>query len=164
MASVLRAKAALVQAASDLEWLKVGGKAEQVADIVQNAVFWDHLNTTTSFLQPFSDMIHQIEADRPALRRCYVGLMQLDKHVCTSVKEFEEEFDFMDDCQTMLKSWERRLDDKAVDRKVQPLLNASHIAAYLLDPLHAVCNEADLSRATAQMPSCTLSRQSMRTS
>jgi hypothetical protein len=68
--------------------------------------------------------------------------MQLDKHVRTSVKNFEEEFDFMDDCKTMLKTWERRLEDKAGDRKVQPLLNASHIAAYLLDPLHAVCNEA----------------------
>jgi hypothetical protein len=32
--------------------------------------------------------------------------MQLDEHVRTSVKKFEEEFDFMDDCQTVLKTWD----------------------------------------------------------
>jgi hypothetical protein len=35
---------------------------------------------------------------------------------------------------------------------VQPLLNASHIAAYLLDPLHAVCNEAEGNCTDAQLP------------
>jgi hypothetical protein len=89
MRSIQRSKAALVQAASDSEWLSLGGKSDEVKESIDQVTFWSHLKNAIEFLQPFSDMIHQIEADRPALGRCYQGLMTLDAHVRNSVGQWE---------------------------------------------------------------------------
>jgi hypothetical protein len=45
-----------------------------------------NLQSSTAFLQPFSDFIHQIEADRRALGRCYEGLMTLANHIRQSME------------------------------------------------------------------------------
>lgn len=39
----------------------------QVEQTIADAVFWDHLRHSITFLQPFSDFIHQIEADCTSL-------------------------------------------------------------------------------------------------
>jgi hypothetical protein len=58
---------------------------------VQDAEFWVIMWHARAFLQPFSDVIHQVEADRPALSRCFDGLMQLDKHVRATVEKWKDE-------------------------------------------------------------------------
>jgi hypothetical protein len=81
MQDIHRSQAALKQAVSNPAWQRLGGKADEVQDVIQDYTFWSQLTLGISFLQPFSDFIHQIEADRPALGRCYQGLYHLDKHV-----------------------------------------------------------------------------------
>jgi hypothetical protein len=136
MKSVLAAKAALVHAASDLEWQKLGGKAEEVQGIICDSECWANLHHATRFLQPFSDFIHQIEADQPLLGRCYEGLMVLHRHVHASIKKWSTHPVLKSEGKRVLMTWERRLQNEH-DNKVQVLLNPSHIAAYLLDPLYA---------------------------
>jgi hypothetical protein len=76
MQDIHRSQAALKQAVSNPAWQRLGGKAEgarrdpRLHVLVPAAI-------GISFLQLFSDFIHQIEADRPALGR-YQGLQQLD--------------------------------------------------------------------------------------
>jgi hypothetical protein len=101
-----------------------------------NATFWKHLNHAIDFLQPFNDYIHQIEADRPALGRVYEGLMQLDAHVARTMNKWKEIPELAESCDIALRTWERRLCNKH-SSTVQPLLQAPHTAAYLLDPLYA---------------------------
>ena len=48
--------------------------------MINGAVFWDHLHHSITFLQPFSDFIHQIEVDCLSLGCSYVGIMHLDAH------------------------------------------------------------------------------------
>jgi hypothetical protein len=114
MRSIQRSKAALVQAASDSEWLSLGGKSAEVKESIERVTFWLHLRNALEFLQLFSDMIHQIEADRPALGRCYQGLMKLDAHVRNSVEQWGAEA-LCDEtaCKIALQTWERSLGDGA---------------------------------------------------
>jgi hypothetical protein len=98
-----------VQAASDSEWLSLGGKSDEVKESIDQVTFWSHLKNAIEFLQPFSDKIHQIEADRPALGRCYQGLMTLDAHVRNSVGQWEAAA-LCDEqaCSIALQTWKRR--------------------------------------------------------
>jgi hypothetical protein len=115
----------------------------QVAELVLDAEFWVQLSHATAFLQPFPDMIHQVEAERPELGRCYAGLMQLDKHVRATVEKWQDEQDSAASCPMVLCTWERRLDDTVcVESGVQALLQPTHIVAYTLDPLYAVCESS----------------------
>ena len=106
----------------------------QVEQVLNDSVFWDHLQHSISFLQPFSDFIHQIEADCPSLGRSYVGIMQLDAHVRASTQRWQGKPDLAEDADQVLKTWERRVTG---DGQVTPLLQAAHVAAYLLDPMYA---------------------------
>jgi hypothetical protein len=89
MQGLEHSKAALKQAASDPKWDKLDGKAKKVGELFSSCTFWDNLRRATAFLQPFNDYIHQIEADRPALARVYQGLVQLDRHVRSSLQQWE---------------------------------------------------------------------------
>jgi hypothetical protein len=135
--SILRWKAALVQAASDSEWLSLGGKSAGVKEHIVKVTFWLHLKNAFEFLQLFSDMIHQIKADRPAYGRCYPGLMKLEAHVRNSVEQWKaaalcEETA----CKIARQTWERRLGDGAgVGRSgVQELLLPAYTLAFLFGP------------------------------
>jgi hypothetical protein len=81
MRSLQNSKAALLQAIGDLKWDSFGGKAADVRGIMVSPLFWTLLAQAITFLAPFSDFTHQIEADRPSLARCYDGFDQLDGHV-----------------------------------------------------------------------------------
>jgi hypothetical protein len=61
------------------------------------------LQHVINLLQPFSDFIHQIEADRPALGRCYAGLMKLDEHVRNTVKSWQGILDLEDEMEGFSK-------------------------------------------------------------
>ena len=100
--------------------------------MINDAVFWDHLHHSITFLQPFSDFIHQIEANCPSLGRSYVGIMQLDAHVRASTDRWQSEPDLAEYADQVLKTWERRVKG---DGQVTPILQAAHVAAYLLDPM-----------------------------
>jgi hypothetical protein len=134
MRSIQSSSAALKQAASDSAWRRLEGKAGQVKEIVQDADFWFKLDYALNFLQPFSDLIHQIEADRPPLGRCFQAVLALDEHVRASVKEWEYEPELSPDCKSAVHTWERCMKGDGV----QALLQPAHIAAYQLDPLY--CN------------------------
>ena len=105
-----------------------------VEQMIDDAVFWDHLQPSITFLQPFSDFIHQIEADCPSLGRNYVGIMQLDAHVRVSTDRWKSEHDLAEYADQVLKTWVRRVKG---DGQVTPILQAAHVAAYLLDPMFA---------------------------
>jgi hypothetical protein len=102
-------------------------------------MFWVNLQHVINLLQPFSDFIHQIEADRPALGRCYAGLMKLDEHVRNTVKSWQGILDLEDEMEGVLKTWERRLEGEHGGGVVQ-LLDPAYIAAYIVDPLYAVAS------------------------
>jgi hypothetical protein len=155
MRSIQRSKAALVQAASDSEWLSLGGKSDEVKESIDQVTFWSHLKNANEFLQPFSDMIHQIEADRPALGRCYQGLMTLDAHVRNGVGQWEAAA-LCDEqaCSIALQTWERRLGEGAgVGRSgVQELLLPAYTLAFLLDPLYAQVSKDSEDVTLPQVP------------
>ncbi len=110
----------------------------QVKEIVDNAIFWEDLQRGLQFVRPFSDYIHQLEGDSPGLGRAYHGLMQLDQHVRNSVVQWSSIPRIASSCDTVLKTWERRLGSgDSTGGTVQPMLHPPHIAAYLLDPLYA---------------------------
>jgi hypothetical protein len=109
----------------------------QVQDIIGSHEFWRRLQCAIKFLQPFSDFIHQVEGDTAALRRVYYGLMKLDKHVHSTMKLWSKDAEMNNDCDNVLRTWERRLDGQH-GGKVAQLLFGDHVAAYLLDPLYAV--------------------------
>jgi hypothetical protein len=94
----------------------------QVKKIVEDSIFWSNLEHAITFLQPFSDFIHQIEADRPALGRCYEGLMVLDKHVRNAIETMRADPQLASDADRVLSTWQRRLDNMH-SSAVQPLLN-----------------------------------------
>jgi hypothetical protein len=137
MQSIQRSKAALLQACADDEWSDLGGKCKEAQAVLERADFWRLLSLAISFLQPFSDFIHQIEADRPALARTYEGLMTLDGHVKSSMKHWAKDELTQSSCSAALRTWERRLDNQH-GKLVVPLLSPAHTAAYLLDPLFCV--------------------------
>jgi hypothetical protein len=137
MQGLERSQAALKQAASDPKWDRLDGKAQKVGELFSSCTFWTNLGRATAFLQPFNDYIHQMEADRPALGRVYQGLVQLDRHVRSSLQQWEAaEPELADSCEIALRTWERRLENKH-SSAVQPLLQPAHVAAFMLDPLYA---------------------------
>jgi hypothetical protein len=136
MQSLQSSKAALLQAIGDLKWDDFDGKATEVRQAMSSPMFWTLLADAITFLAPFSDFIHQIEADRPSLARCYDGLDQLDKHVRACVQQWQGVDCLEGSCSSVLRTWERRLEHKH-GTSVVPLLSAAHTAAYLLDPLYA---------------------------
>jgi hypothetical protein len=137
MQSIQRNKAALLQACSDDEWAELGGKCKEAQEVLQRANFWRLPSLAISFLQPFSDFIHHIKADRPALARTYEGLVTLDGHVKSSMEHWAQDELTQSSCSAALRTWERRLDNQH-GKLVVPLLSPAHTAAYLLDPLYCL--------------------------
>ena len=84
----------------------------QAKEVLQRNDFWLLLQMACSFLQPFSDFIHQIEADKPALGRAYEGLMALDEHVKKSMKVWNKEERTAGGCAAELRTWECQLDNR----------------------------------------------------
>jgi hypothetical protein len=77
----------------------------QVKAVLEDCMFWHYLSSGTSFLTPFGDLIHQIEADRPALTRCYDGLIALDRHIRICLVEWESDIDLSDGVDRALGTW-----------------------------------------------------------
>ena len=148
--SVLNTEAALKAAVADASWdsLPAGSKADDVQGIVEQfelRTFWSDLKLAVELLQPFSDMLHQIEGDHPALGRCFVGLEQLDERVRACVDKHKEQPAHISDAADLLpKTWERRYINKGEQgaTRVQKLFNPVYALTYLLDPLYADVNGA----------------------
>jgi hypothetical protein len=85
-----------------------------------------------------SDFIHQIEADCPSLGRSYEGIMQLDEHVRASTERWKSKHAFQADADQVLETWEQCLKGNG---QVMPILQAAHVAAYLLDPAYATVDK-----------------------
>ena len=82
-------------------------------EVVEHSTFWDELKMAIDSLQPFSDYIHQVESDRPALGRCYQGLSALDKHVRACVPKWvDDDVTSSDGAATAIRTWERRYMNK----------------------------------------------------
>jgi hypothetical protein len=113
---------ALKQAASDSAWRQLEGKAGQVKESIPDAGFWFKLDYAPNFLQPFSDLIHQIEADRPALGRCIQAVLALYDHVRASVEEWEDEPQLSPDCKSAVHTWERHMKGDGVQALLQPTM------------------------------------------
>jgi hypothetical protein len=97
----------------------------QVRSIIEVNQFWLNLQTSLAFLQPFSDFIHQIEADRPGLGRCYEGLMTIDKHVRQSMEVWSKQPSLESESNVSVSTWERRLNGTGtVQALLQPAVAA----------------------------------------
>jgi hypothetical protein len=114
----------------------------QVEHSVTDAALWENLRHSIAFLQPFSDFVHQIEADCPSLGRSYKGIMQLDEHMRASTERWKSKPALKADADRVLETWERRLEGNG---QVTPILQAAHVAAYLLDPMYATVEKVDVS-------------------
>jgi hypothetical protein len=114
----------------------------QVEQAVTDAVFWENVQHSISFLQPFCNLTHQIEANGQSLGRSYEGLMQLDEHVRASTERWKSKPALKADADKVLKTWERRVKG---DGRVTPILQAEHVAAYLLDPMFATVGRTRVS-------------------
>ena len=155
--SVLENKAANLQGISDSSWDQLGGKkpGELKEFFLANETLWVQIEASCRFLQPFSDLIHQIEADRPA-GRCYEGLCMLDSHVkacCQKLALIEATKASLD---TLIATWNRRKEPGTEGIDAQPLLSPAHVAAYMLDPLFASCKEGD-----PQLPKVNVAHENM---
>jgi hypothetical protein len=116
---------------------ETGWQAKNVGELFSSCTFWANPSRATVFLQPFHDYIHQMEADRPALGRVYKGLFWLNRHVRSSLQNWEAaDPELADSYEIALRTWERRL-EKQHSSAVLPLLQSAHVAAYMLDPLYA---------------------------
>jgi hypothetical protein len=105
-----------------------------VKEAIETKEFWVDLQAAITFLSPFSDFIHQIEADRPALGRCYEGILIIDDHIRACAKKWEADGEhFKAGAETALRTWERRLKGGG---RVQRLMDPAYVLAYLLDPLY----------------------------
>jgi hypothetical protein len=100
---------------------------------VNHDCFWRDVKDAIAFLQPFSDFIHQVEADRPALARVHCGILELQKHVDVTgkKKECDRESEGMADL--MVRTFERRLTGSS---GLARLYQHAFAAAYALDPLY----------------------------
>jgi hypothetical protein len=127
MKGIDRNKKALQLAVKKQEWPRAqGGNGPKVREIVELESFWQELTYAIEFLQPFSDMIYQIEADRPALGRCYQGLQAIDCHVHACVEKWlAKDLISRADGETAIRTWERRCVNKHSTQVVR-----------LLDPAH----------------------------
>jgi hypothetical protein len=145
MKCVLENKAAILQALSDSSWEQLGGKKpREVKELfLANETLWVQIEASCRFLQPFSDLIHQIEADRPALGRCYEGLCMLDSHVKACCQKFALVEATKSSLDTLIATWNRRKEPGTEGSDVQPLLSPAHVAAYMLDLLFTSCKEGD---------------------
>jgi hypothetical protein len=98
--------------------------------------FWEDVAMLLELLQPFSDAIHQLEADRPMLGQCYVVVTALHQHVTA----FAAKYKHLRDGSIVLRlqeTFQRRHD--AVGGSVHaPIFNPAYAAAYMLDPYYAV--------------------------
>jgi hypothetical protein len=110
MKGIDRNKKALQHTVKNQEWPKAhSGNGSKVREIVELESFWQELTYEIEFLQPLSDMIHQIEADKPALGRCYQGLQAIDCHVRACVEKWlAKDLISIADGETAIRTWERR--------------------------------------------------------
>jgi hypothetical protein len=110
-------------------------RSVQVGGYVSSAAFWRNVKDAIAFYQPFSDFIHQIEADRPALARVQNGIMMLQKHVEATGKMWEEERQQEGLADLMKRTFDRRL---TVGSGLARSYQSAFSAAYLLDTLYGV--------------------------
>jgi hypothetical protein len=100
---------------------------------VNRNTFWRDVKDALAFFQPFSDFIHQVEADRPALARVHCGILELQKHVKATGQKWEIDRKHEGIADLMVRTFERRLTGcSGLARLYQP----AFAAAYVLDPLY----------------------------
>lgn len=148
--SIFKSKAALALAVGAEAWsapegpgASPGGNGAKIKAIIERAAsgsefFWENVELLLELLQPFSDAIHQLEADRPMLGQCYGVVMALHKHVLA----FATKHAALRDGKVVIRleeTFQRRFD--AVGGGVRaPIYNAAYAAAFMLDPYNAKSN------------------------
>jgi hypothetical protein len=68
--SVQRSAAAIRGACVDEDWLNAAGTSEKAKKMLKSVLdtdFWRRLRDFITLVQPFSDLIHQLESDRAML-------------------------------------------------------------------------------------------------
>jgi hypothetical protein len=98
-------------------------------------------------LQPFSDAIHQLEADRPMLGRCHLVLLALHKHVHDFAAKHEDLRDGSIVAR-LTETFQRRYDEEGGGARA-PIYNVAYTAAFMLDPYNAVLNDEGVWRVLA---------------
>jgi hypothetical protein len=146
--SVSDSSQALVQAVSSEAWSAPGGpganrdgNGSKVRDILEStspegAFFWENVEHLIELLKPFSDAIHQLEADRPMLSQCHEVVVVLHQHVSAFVRKHRGKRDGAVVFR-LQETFDGRYEAVAGGARV-PINNAAYAAAYLLDPYFSV--------------------------
>jgi hypothetical protein len=151
--SIFQSKQALMQAVGTEAWAALGrgGNSGAVKAIVERKhpdaeYFWENVELLLELLQPFSDAIHQLEADRPMLAECHVVLAALQAHV----QAFAAKYKTLRNGDVVQRSATGRIGSTGVEDTFQrrydavgggaraPIYNEAYTAAFMLDPVHAV--------------------------
>lgn len=118
--------------------------AQLIKDVVENTwkasrnaqqpfYFWEKVELFIELMQPFSDAIHQLEADLPFLSQAWPVLHELQQHVAEFIEDHTDEAQITERLQeTFDRRWELRTGALRA-----PILNASYFAAHMLDPAFA---------------------------
>jgi hypothetical protein len=109
--------------------------------------FWEKVTLFVELFQPFSDAIHQVEADLPFLSQAWLMLNSLQQHVAAFIENHSNELGITGRLQeTFDRRWELRTGASRA-----PILNAAYFAAHLLDPAFAK-EDADGNMMLHQLP------------
>ena len=142
--SILKNKAALILAVGAEAWsmptgpgANPAGTGASIKAIIERAqsaseFLWENIELLCELYQPFSDAIHQLEADRPMLGQCYGVVMALHKHVSNFASKHAE----LRDGKVVLRlveTFQRRFNGVRA-----PIYNPAYAAAFMLDPYFAV--------------------------
>lgn len=120
------------------------GTGAAVKEIIERAhagsdAFWEDVKLLIELLQPFSDAVHQIEADRPMLGQCHTVVFDLHKHV----RSFAEKHKALRNgsvVQWLEATFQRRFDAVGGGMRA-PVYNVAYTAAFVLDPYNAARDE-----------------------
>jgi hypothetical protein len=141
--SILQSKQALIQAVGTEAWAALGrgGNSGACKAIVERRhpdaeFFWENVELLLELLQPFSDAIHQLEADRPMLAECHVVLAALQAHVQAFAAKHKT-LRNGDVISRLAETFQRRYDAVGGGARA-PIYNEAYTAAFMLDPVHAV--------------------------
>jgi hAT family C-terminal dimerisation region len=121
---------AIMSMCNDDEWTaaaKASTNSDVFTDNANKADFWQQLKLVKELLEPISDAIHQLEADLPLLSQVFDTWKRLRAHfVQFNVQYGKTNPELMSG---VMSTFERRYKNH---------VSPAALAAYLLDPMHAV--------------------------
>jgi hypothetical protein len=123
------------------EWgqLGMGNYSDTFRTATLDEDTWECMKRLLELLKPFSDAIHQLEADKPMLSQCHLVIQQLREHVSAWSEKHRTSVgrSVCTIASRAIATSERRLESDS-GMKLAPVNTPAYTAAYMLDPFYAV--------------------------